>query len=324
MKYRNLINNLLLGALGILLIVLMVRFSGVSVQMIIESLVSIKYYYLVSILFVTFITVAFTSWKWELILKQLTSINTFAKGYFFYYTAIGLVSNYLVPHVGNYGLKTLSMKLLHNVPVKKGALSILIEQLFDLLVLMLIVVPALFFFLKILPLEAALGIVAGLFILSFLLLIFKYSLILGVLVGFYKAASRIVKRGSDLSALEKHPPINRDTALMAFGYSCLKQLCNVLRVYIVVLALGIKVPLSMIFLAGSLIQGVILIALIPGALGILEISWFGILALLGVSRVDIGVFVVVLRVLNETSLVLVAGFSYLYYLANRTMRGRVS
>ncbi len=326
-QYRKGIINLFLGIVGIVLIILMVKFSGVSLRMIIDSIHDIKYYYFIAVVIATSLIVVFTSWKWQTILHGLTEIKKITRGYFLYYSALGLVSNNIIPHLGNYGLKTASMKLLYDVPISNGVLSILVEQLFDLLILILLSIPALLFFLKILSLKMSVIFVVVFFLLSFSLLIYNYSMLFGGIVKcyrfLYKIASKFFlvknKTHSNCIVSGKIEPGNKITAIKLFLYACFKQIFVVLRIYIVMVALHIDVPFFSIVLGAALVQGIILIGLIPGSLGTLEAGWFGVLALLGIAKSDIGVFIVVMRILGEVSLVFVTFISYLYYIFNKML-----
>jgi len=118
---------------------------------------------------------------------------------------------------------------------------------------------------------------------------------------------------------EKLNPFSRSIAIRLFFYSCLKQLCITLRVYIIILALQINIPFYYILLGSAVVQVIIIATFIPGALGSLDVSWFGVLVLMGVNAPEAGIFVVVSRILGEASLIFVAFISYLYYIFNKEL-----
>ena len=330
-NYRGVAVHLMLLSLGAVIIILMVWFSGVTIEMIRESIVSTKYYYLFVVLGATFLATFITSLKWEAILNDLVEIKETTKGYFLYYSAIGLIANYIVPQIGNYGLKTASMKLSYNVPVDKGLLSILIEQLFDLLTLVLVMLPSVLFYLKILSLNRTLIFIGILFTGAFALLVYNHvkvvSMVLRTYEFLYGLVVKLLPTHNDQSVkrtmLHNEVSLSRNTSLKVLYYSILKYLCLTTRFYVVVLSLRIDVSFVQILLASAIVQGITLITFIPGSLGILEASWFGILTLLGVNRSEIGAFVIISRVLCEVSLIITVLISYFYYLSNKIVLNKI-
>lgn len=63
-----------------------------------------------------------------------------------------------------------------------------------------------------------------------------------------------------------------------------------------VLALGLSIPFWLVFLAVGLVRSNLLFAIAPGRLGVLEVGWFGVLALGGVENAAIVPFLIGLRV----------------------------
>jgi len=322
---RRIIINVFLSALGVLSIVFMLKYSDISAKMIADNIGNTKWHYLIGVVLTTFGTVLLTGQKWKIILGDLANMKAVGKGYFLYYSALGLVSNSVVPYIGNYGLKTVSLKLLHDVPVNNGALSILIEQLFDLLILILLLLPSLLFFLNVMSLEASLIVTLAIFLSSFVVLTHNRKVIFGVMTrgyGFlYQVASRISlirhRLSENPAALAKCGVFSETTAIKLFLYSCLRELCLVLRVYFVMSNSHIDIPFFAILLGTALIQAIMLVIVVPAALGVLEGGWFGVLTVLGIDKAAAGIFIVSLRILGETSLLLVTLVSYLYYMANR-------
>ncbi len=174
-----------------MLIALIIRFSGTSLKEILNSVLNTKYYYFLLIMMMTFGIISFTSLKWKAVVTDLTSVEKVIKGYFFCFSAIGTAFNNIVPHIGNYGLKSLSLKLSHKVPLVTGTLSVFIEQLFDLLVLVLMLIPSLLFFLNILSLKASLIFIAIPAILFCVFLQYNYAKMIELIISGYKLIFKI-------------------------------------------------------------------------------------------------------------------------------------
>lgn len=327
-RAKNIITTLFSGTLGIVLILLLVYLSDISFNTIVQSILTTKYYYVICIVVITGVIIALTSWKWEAILHDITELKTpMPHGYFFYLSALGIVSNVIIPHVGNFGLKTASLKLEHNVPVVSSSVSILIEQLFDLFMLILFTIPALCFFLGICSLEMAIAFLLIFVLLSGVILTMSSEKAIELMARGYtllfKGASKLPvlknRIRGDIALLHTITLISRKTACKVFVYSLLRQLCVIGRVYIVMVSLRMQIPFAGVMLAAPLVQTVILIGITPGALGTLEAGWFGVLTLLGVERSAIGVFVIVIRILTDCALVLLAVMSYCWVTFNRRL-----
>ncbi len=326
-KYKNIIINMFLAILGFLLIVLIIRFSGTSLKEIVNRIFNTKYYYLILIVAMTFGIISFTSLKWKAVVQDLTQLQNSIKGYFFCFSAIGTAFNNIVPHIGNYGLKTLSLKLLHRVPVVTGTLSVFIEQLFDLLVLVLMLIPSSLFFFNIVSLKASLIFISIPVILFGVLLLYNYAKLIDIIITGYKLIFKVALRlpflknrfQNDFTLLNNVTSLNRKTVIKLFFYSFFKELSLVARIFIVILSLNMHVSFGAILLTAPLVQILILISCIPGALGTLEAGWFGALMLLGVNKAEIGIFLVVLRVLGEAALISVTIIGSLYYFINRNI-----
>ncbi len=326
-KYRNIIINVFLSILGFLLIVLIIRFSGTSLKEIINSVFNTKYYYFILIVAMTFGIILFTSLKWKAVVQDLTNLQNTIKGYFFCFSAIGTASNNVVPHIGNYGLKTISLKLSHRVPVVTGTLTVFIEQLFDLLVLVLMLIPSMLFFLNILSLKVSIVFIVIPIMLFSILFLYNHTRMIELIILGYKFIFKVVSRlpflknnfQNDFTLLNNVTSLNRKTVIKLFFYSFLKELSIVARIFIVILSLNMHVSFGAVLLAAPLVQTLILIGFIPGALGTLEAGWFGALMLLGVDKAEIGIFLVVLRILGEAALISVTIMGSLYYFINKNI-----
>jgi uncharacterized protein (TIRG00374 family) len=305
--------------------VIIIKFTGATLHDIIYSIVKVDKFHLIAIVIVTFLVVIFTSWKWQVVLRDLIDIKGVDKGYFTYFSAMGMLSNNIIPHVGNYGLKAASMKLIYNIPIVTSTLSVLIEQMLDLLVLAMITIPALFFFLKIFSLEASIAFVIISAICICLMLTYNHIKVFEIIIQGYKLLYKIVSKIPfikkkfiiDFSAMNSIATLSKKTIIKLCIYSYLKYVNIVLRNYIVILSLNIDVSYASVLLAASLVSLVVLFGFIPCSLGTQEAGWFGVLALLGVDKIDIGLFLVTVRVLLEPALVLVTLITYLFYILRK-------
>ena len=260
-QYRHVIINLLLALTGILLILLLIKFSGVSLEMIIESFKAVENNHLIAIVLSVFGYSMFSSLKWKIVLRELTDLKDVVRGYFIYYSTIGIISNKIVPHVGQFGPKVTSMKLLYNVPVSTTTLSVFIEQLFDFLVLILLGFSSVLFLSKVLSLGPSIMLNAIIAIVVGLLLIFYHVRAIRVIITGYnfllKIASRIPLIGNKFQGIKtvagEVVEISRYTAFKLFYYSYLKYLSDIFRIYIVAASLNIDMSFGTALLVSPMV-----------------------------------------------------------------------
>jgi uncharacterized membrane protein YbhN (UPF0104 family) len=69
-----------------------------------------------------------------------------------------------------------------------------------------------------------------------------------------------------------------------------------LRAYFISLALNLPIPFWLTFLAVGLVRFTLLLAVAPARLGVLEVGWYGVLALGGMESSTIIPFLIGLRV----------------------------
>jgi len=323
-RYRYVILNLFLAISGILLILFLLKFSDISMIVIIESFKAVEYYHLIAIFLSVLSYSVLSSLKWKIVLRELTDLKDVVPGYFIYYSTIGIISNKIVPHVGQFGPKVTSMKHLYNVPVAKVTISVFIEQLFDFLVLILLGFSSVLFLSKVLSLGPSIMLIAIIAMVVGLLFIFYHVRAIRVIITGYnfllKMASRIPLIGNKFqgnnTVAGEVVEISRYTAFKLFYYSYLKYLSEIFRIYIVATSLNIEMSFGTAFLASPIVFFITIAGSIPGGLGIYEAGWFGILMLLGIPSSDIGAFVIINRILGEAALILVVVITYVTYMLN--------
>jgi hypothetical protein len=74
-----------------------------------------------------------------------------------------------------------------------------------------------------------------------------------------------------------------------------RYLAMAMRAYFIAVALNLSIPFWLIFLAVGLVRFTLLLAVAPGRLGVLEVGWYGILALGGIQSSTIIPFLLGLR-----------------------------
>jgi uncharacterized membrane protein YbhN (UPF0104 family) len=74
-----------------------------------------------------------------------------------------------------------------------------------------------------------------------------------------------------------------------------RYLAMAMRAYFIAVALNLSIPFWLVFLAVGLVRFTLLLAVAPGRLGVLEVGWYGILALGGIQSSTIIPFLLGLR-----------------------------
>jgi uncharacterized membrane protein YbhN (UPF0104 family) len=86
--------------------------------------------------------------------------------------------------------------------------------------------------------------------------------------------------------------IDNRVSAQVFLLTILQTLVGTARAYLVARALGLHMPFLVLLLAAPLAQLGQMLAFTPGALGVRELSWIGVLQATGIPRDDLLVFVV--------------------------------
>ena len=316
---------MVLVLLGIFLILFLAKISGVSLSNIIRDIQNVEYPYLIALVLSFLILIMLTGWKWEALLKDITDIRSFTRGYFIYYSAIGVVSNNIIPYVGNFGVKVSSMKLLYEVPITTGIFTVFIEQLFDLLVLVLVVLPSCLFFFNIITVKCSvlLNFIVAIFA-GILLVIYHVRLVEIIITGYIylcKIITRIPLIGTrfKITYVPAHKvlQISKSAATKLYFYSYMKFIVVVFRFYIIAVLLNLNISFYVFIVAVPAVLLIVLWGPIPGNLGISETGWFAILTIFDINTSDIGTFMIVNRIFGEAALLLAALIAYCYYTINR-------
>ncbi len=233
--------------------------------------------------------------------------------------ALGLV----VPRsLSTLGGKSVALRAL-GVSLKRAVWIVMMDNLFDLMLLGVLAVPALFF------LQG--GVLPGSFI----------GLALGLtlaLAGGLWWATAIGRRFSLVRWLGRVPWLTsavhldlesatvdllpaRSTAMRALGLSLLLNGILATRFYYIARAVGVVYP-WLVFVAGfPITQLSLVLAVTPGALGLFDASWYGVLLLGGVSQQEALTFVIAQRAYVFVFVLIWAGFSTLLSLTTEGRSG---
>jgi uncharacterized membrane protein YbhN (UPF0104 family) len=203
-------------------------------------------------------------------------------------------------------------------PLKRSILSVLLDNLFDLVLLSLIAIPALLFLEgRLSPSESGTLVV---------------GLILALTGGLWWATSKRrsiifpawIRRIPHLASIELENDIllpSRSIVMQVLGLTILLNFALTICYYHISRAIELTYPWS-IFAAGfPAVQLSLVLAVTPGGLGVFDASWYGVLLLGGVSHQDALTFVIAQRAYIFVFVLIWAGFSTLLSLTLEGEKG---
>ena len=296
----------ILSIVGILIFLAILYYGGVDA---LRQVARVNPLYLVCAFVTTGLAALVTSVRWGLIVDALEGRRAATPLHYFYYVMMGKISSTFVSqYVGDYGVRPLALKASSNTSMGRALYSVLLDRFFDLILSLLFLIPGLLYlggFAS--PQMLALSIV--LLVGGYWALIARNHRAVSRLLG---AAAAVANRVSSKTPVLKGalgrvgPTLEGARAgFEQVGQKCITvanvlTLCRyvmmALRAYFLALALGLSIPFGLVFVAVGLVRFTLLLAVAPGRLGVLEVGWYGILALGGVEGSAIIPLVIALRV----------------------------
>lgn len=324
-QYPHIVINVILVIAEILLVTLLIKYSDISVRLIIQSFKGIRYYYLVMIFLSFFVSVFFSSLRWKMALGRIADISSVTNGFFMYYNALSKVSGKILPYVGQLAPKVASLKYLYKTPAITTAISVLIDNIFNLLVLILLVASSVLFYFKILSFKFSIAFSGIILILMSLLFIFCRTWVLNALIVaynlLYKMALRVPLIRNKIKSFSLDPQnihlFGKGTILKLLYCTYLEFLFYILWIYILAVSLDLNISFSTILIIGPLVFFLTILSSVPNGVGIYELGWFGLLVLMQVDRPNACKFVIAIRISSELALIVVVLVTYCYYTFNR-------
>jgi uncharacterized protein (TIRG00374 family) len=319
--YSLVTNSKFLIALGLCIILFLIAFSGLSWEHFVSTITGISIEYMLLIISMSLVHIYISAVRWRLLLGEFAEIKETKSGYFSYYTAMGLVANNLLPHLGNFGVKTAAMKTGHGVPVVTGSVIVFIKQLYDLIVMITMMIPAVLYFTNITPFEATLQVILGIFLTMCALFYLLHGFFVKNVIFFYEKLCYLLmlipllkgKKIFDQENIISFAKMKKAVTLKMFILSYFRNMLHIVRFYVIALALNIDISLGIILLATPIVSVLVIVVSVPGSLGTQEAGWFGILLLFAISKLDIAAFVIGTRIIGELALAVSTLICYLYF-----------
>lgn len=263
-----------------------------------------------------------TAAKWRYVTGLTARDTDLGWGYYLYSALIGLLGQVMPMQVAMVAGRSVALKFHGRVPLHRGAGAVVYDQFFDLLVPLSLLPPLLLAVAGVLsPTIAAL--IAPLFVIS-----------VGVAaVGLGHGAARRValplvrrvgaRRPALVEGIERVTPVllRRRAVAVLFSLSVLRFSNLVLRAWLVAWTLHLDISGAVALFGNCGVTFTLIFAIAPGALGVVEWGWVGMLHVLGVDVATAAQYAIGSRVLNLGAVVALNGGHLLALGAVWALRG---
>lgn len=259
-------------------------------------------YYLLIAFVVSVLLTASSATRWGLITNAVVKKQVCSYPHYFYYLLIGRVSGLFVPRtVGDLAIRPLALRAANRLSMGQMLYALFLDKSFDLAVLGTLLGPSILYILRWLPLSGYM-LLAFFAFLGLSLFWWRYDTFLKAILGWVSQNGphwlpRKGKTGQWLDFLSKEEDlVSSGVVMRAYLITLVRFVFLTLQFYLISAALRLSFSFWQFWGAIPLVQLGLLVAITPGALGILEVGWLGALTLLGGTEADCNSFVIGQRV----------------------------
>lgn len=300
---RSRILSWIINLSGVLILALILYLGGVEAwQQIIEG----EWSYVLAALVVTLLWNLLAAFRWSLITKQVAGEPAdLPFRYYFTYHMIGMVTGQVVPiTIGMLGGRPVALNLSRGVSLRRGALSVFLDKLFDLILALLLVGPVALYLVKWIDLRLAFGLVGGTVLIGVVFVGWQYeratrwmgrlaSRLAHLLVRVPVIGHRLIRRlPQQLDRLATETLLPNRSALQVFLLTLGLYALLSARLYFIAQALRLQIPWYLLTMGICVTQLALVFSVTPGSLGFLEGGWWAVLSLAGLSLEQFTFFVI--------------------------------
>lgn len=299
---RNRILSWTINLAGVLAFVLILYLGGVEAW---QQILDGDWRYVLAALGVTLAWNLVATYRWSLIANRLFGYEVCAYRYYFTYQMIGMLIGQVVPiTVGMLGGRPVALSLSQQVSLRRSALSVVLDKLFDLILALLLVTPVALYLVGWIERPVAFGIMAGTVLVAVLLIAWQYERVLRLMgrVGTRLAqplarvpviGRRLAQRlPQQLERLSGDALVKNRTAVQAFLLTLVMYTLLSARLFFISQALQLDIPWYLFAMGVAVTQLAVVFAITPGSLGFLEGGWAAVLGLAGLSLEQFTTFVI--------------------------------
>lgn len=305
-KTRKQRRNRLLGwtinLIGILAFGLILYLGGVEAW---AQVLGGELRYVLAALGVTALWNLLAAFRWAAIARQMVGDRSIPYRHYVTYHMIGMFSGQVVPiTVGMLGGRPVALSLSQGVSLRRSALSVFLDKVFDLALALLLVVPVVLHLVDLISLPLALGLMAAMAALGALLVAWKYeatvrlagrlgSRLAQPLGRLPLVGQRLVQRlPQHLDRLAEETFLPNRQALRAYLVTLVMYGLLSARLFFIAQALRLEIPWYLLAMGICVTQLTLVFSVTPGSLGFLEGGWAAVLGLGGLGLEAFTTFVI--------------------------------
>ncbi|MGD8791390.1 MAG: lysylphosphatidylglycerol synthase transmembrane domain-containing protein [Anaerolineae bacterium] len=297
-KKRGRILSWGLNLAGILIFVLILWLGGVKAW---QQIVRGDWRYILAALGVTLLWNLVAAYRWSLIAGDLnTDVADCPFRYYFTYHMIGMFLGQVVPiTVGMLGGRPVALSLSRGVSLKRSALSVFMDKLFDLVLALLLVIPVALYLIDWIDLGLAFGLMAATVAAAALAVAWQYEAIISWAGQLGARLARPLGRlpvigqrlPAQLDRLAAERLLSNRLALRSFLLTLVLYALLSARLFFISEALRLDIPWHLFALGVCVAQLALVFSVTPGSLGFLETGWAAVLGLAGLTVEQFTIFV---------------------------------
>jgi uncharacterized protein (TIRG00374 family) len=296
---------------AIALIMALVWFSGLGVRDLTSALGAFPRTAALTYLCLTVALVALSALKWKRVVEVLEPdpARSVGAGFYFLYTALGQLLGQVLPlHVSSATARSLALRMHQRMPVVRGVATSVVEQVFDVLVPSVFLIPSLLLLSGLVDLFQWAALAASLLaVTAIMVAVLAEPIFLALADGLDAVAHRWRARRFETAAdalreARELGLFERRLALSMVFLSLVRFVVLFARVGTVLGGLALPVGIAELIEIMPLAQLSLVVAVTPGSLGVSEWAWTALLGLVGVDLESAVVFVLLRRLMALSAL----------------------
>jgi uncharacterized protein (TIRG00374 family) len=272
-----------------------------------------------------------TSIRWRYLINQMAGgkvvVNLF---HCFTCLVCGRFLGHYVSQLGGDLVRPGLLRYVGGVPIKNSLSAILLERVFDLILIVTMLIPCtLYLFGFLTGLETSM--IIALIIILILFVVIRntewfINLVILTLKNLYTFFTKILpfrsfKKDSymqQISGIRSMLLLKPRALLNTAALTMLRHILMVVRIYFLTLALELTIPAPILIVGLPITHLSLIFAFTPGAVGFLEAGWYAVLAVAQVPEIERSAFLLAQRVFLSVFIGVIFLVTYAIFGANRT------
>jgi glycosyltransferase 2 family protein len=319
---KNIISSILSLCLGFFLVWLILRFTEVDFEQIITTFYSLNPLYTGLAIATLILHTWLTGYKWKLVTEKITPNNKQSLNFYFLYTTLGSLTMQFMPqYVGMVMVQNLALRVHKISSFSKGFLSVIYDQFFNFLIPFLLFPPAMLYIFGYISLSVTVFASTTMIILThFLIKKWHRSLIL-FLIKAYSWVKQLkpgkAKSTESELVVNDSSILSKQFTIELFWISVVRYAVWIIRGVFIAIAGSFKIKLGAVIFVTPIVQLAMLLSFTPANLGLMELSWIGLLRLFNVPNADAVEFSLMQRFLYIAAVMIVLAVFLVVWLVER-------